>query len=92
MKTIAVKQRPDEEVPTEVLAQEIVALSAGIKKLRAGRLNDRALHLLIQNAAPSIAGRYKTAPLSLKTINAVLEGIEGLEAAYLKKKPEAKKS
>lgn len=82
MKKIAVKQKPEEEVPTEVLADSIVAIAAGFKKLRAGRLTDRALLLLIQDAAPSIAHK----PISQREIKAVLEGIENLERTFLKKK------
>lgn len=79
----------DEENPTpiEVIAEAIVAISQGIKKLRQGPLNDEALIMLIQNAAPNVGGRrYGTStPISKKTIRAVLEGIESLETTYLKK-------
>jgi len=82
MRKLAVKQDPKEEIPTEIMAAEIVAISQGIKKLRAGRLNDRALFLLVQAATPSI----KFKPISLKTVKAVFEGIENLEGTFLKKK------
>jgi hypothetical protein len=82
VKKAVVKQALDNEVPTEVLAESIVAISAGIKKLRSGRLTDRALLLLIQDAAPSL--RHK--PISQREIKAVLEGIDGLERAFIKKK------
>ena len=84
---LVVKQVPESEVPTEVLADSIVAIAAGIKKLRTGRLNDRALYLLIQNAAPNVGGKYRSAPLSIKSIEAVFEGIAALESTYLRKKP-----
>ncbi len=84
---IAVKQVEGKEVTIEVLAQSITDISTGIKKLRSGRLNDRALLLLIQNAAPSLhSGRYSYKPVPIKTIQHVLNGIENLEAEYLKKK------
>lgn len=93
MKQIKVKQ-PDNrssqssqnDVPTEILADSIVAIAEGIRKLRAGRLNERALLLLIQHAAPAPSS-FRTKPVSQKDVRAVLDGIENLEAAYLKKKP-----
>lgn len=84
-KPISVKQKPEAEVPIEVLAESIVAMAAGIRKLRAGRLNDRALFLLIQHAAPSI-GKYGQ-KLGVSDIKAVFAGIDALESEYLKKKP-----
>lgn len=84
MAKLKVMHNPEKEVPTEVLAESIVSMAAGIRKLRAGRLNDNALHLLIQNAAPSVGRGYT--PLSLKQIRAVFAGIDALEATYLKKR------
>lgn len=78
-KQITVIQDKDNLVPTEVLAQEIQNISSGIRKLRQGRLNDRALLLLIQNSVPG--------SISIKTIRDVLDSIESLEQTYLKKKP-----
>lgn len=83
MKKVIVKQHFEKEVPTEVLADAIVAISQGMKKLRGGRLNDNALFLLIQHAAPNIVRGYGQIPL--KTIKAVFEGIASLEATYLRK-------
>lgn len=84
-KTVAV-QDPENIIPVNVLAEEIVAISQGIKKLRAGRLNDEALLLLIQNAAPR-QGHRNTKPIPRKVVLDVLKGIEDLEATYLKTKP-----
>lgn len=78
-KQITVIQDKDNLVPTEVLAQEIQNISSGVRKLRQGRLNDRALLLLIQNSVPC--------SISIKTIRYVLDSIESLEQTYLKKKP-----
>lgn len=89
VKKIKVLQHEEKEkqVPIEVLADSIVQISQGIKKLRSGRLNDRALMLLIQHAAPNVSARSRLyTPLSIKAIKAVFEGIESLEATYLKKK------
>jgi hypothetical protein len=80
---VVVKQPEIDPVPLEIMAQSIVAISEGIKKLRATRLNERALVLLIQHAAPSV-GRFGTDPSSQKQVRAVLAGIEGLEREYLK--------
>lgn len=64
----------------EVLASEIKALSEGVEKLRSGRLNDKALLLLIEQAThPKV---------SKKKIRAVLDALEGLAAEYLKDETE----
>lgn len=87
MTQVNVKQRKNaEEVAVEVIADSIVAIAEGIRRLRNTRLTDRALFLLIQDAAPSIGGKYKTSPVTLKEIKAVFEGIESLERTFLKKK------
>lgn len=80
---VAIKQPepPAEELSTEVIASALVSISDGIKKLRAGSLNDRALVLLIQHAMPQ-AER----PTG-KQIRAVLDAAEGLKNEYLKKQP-----
>lgn len=75
MRAVTVKQT-EEEIPTEVMASAIVSISQGIKKLRSGRLKDRALYLLIQHAAPGT--------ISIKTIKAVIEGLESLQKNYVK--------
>lgn len=89
MKKVIVKQpvAPAEEVPTEILASSIVAIAAGMKKLRSGRLSDRALFLLIQDASPNLGGKFGRSPIPTKTIKAVFDGIESLERSFLKKKP-----
>lgn len=77
MKTL-VLQEADKPVPVEVLAEAIKTIAQGVRRLRQGPLNDRALFLLIQNAAPGT--------LSIKDIKAVFSGIDSLEAEYLRKK------
>lgn len=77
-------QHPDKEVPTEILATSIVDIAKGIRELRAGRLNEKALTLLIQHAAPTknrSGQRY-----SQSEITDILDGIENLERTYLRKK------
>jgi len=77
---ISVKQ-PDEPVALEVLADSIVAIAAGIKKLRSTRLKDSTLFLLVQHAAPKVRdGRA----VGIAEIKAVFAGIESLQQAHLK--------
>lgn len=78
MKPVTILQDKDRQVPVEVLAESIKAIAEGVRKLRAGSLNDRALFLLIQNAAPGA--------LSIKDIKAVFTGIDSLEGEYLRKR------
>lgn len=81
-KSVKITQDKEKPVPVEVIAADIQAISQGIKKLRQGPLNDNALYLLIQHAAPTVGQR----PVSKQQIKAVLAGIEALESEYLKKK------
>jgi hypothetical protein len=87
-KKIVVKQDPEAEVPTEVLADAIVAIAEGVRKLRSGRLQDRTLCMLIADAAPGY-GAYPRKTVSLRDVKAVLDGIEALERTHLKPKPKA---
>jgi hypothetical protein len=68
---------PAEPVPTEIIAQEIEYISAAIAKLRSGKLNDRALFLLIQNACAS--------NVPIKTIREVLDAAQHLSTSYIRK-------
>lgn len=90
---VTLKHNEEAPISTEIIADCVVAIAEGVKKLRAGRLNERALILLIQHASPNVRqGRYSTSPISSKTVRAVLAGMESLEREYLKpKKDEAKK-
>jgi hypothetical protein len=85
-KQIKVIQDEENLVAVEVLANEIVAISQGIKKLRSGRLNDKCLILLIQNASPCVGRRQGYSKIGTTEIKGVLEGIESLESTFLKKK------
>lgn len=86
-KTVNVVQKAGAEVPTELLASSIVAIAQGITKLRNGRLNDKALFLLIQHAAPGV-GSYGPKP-TIGQIKAVFDGIDALERTYVRKKAAA---
>lgn len=84
MKKVIIKQEPEKEVPTEVLAASIVAIAKSLKDLRSTRLNDKALHLLIHHAVPS------SSRPSMREIQNVIYGISVLETTYLKQPPKAK--
>lgn len=84
MAKVAVKQDPEKEVPTEVLADAILAISEGVKKLRAGRLQDRTLCMLIADAAPDY-GKHPKKAVSQRDVKAVLDGIEALVATHIKR-------
>lgn len=79
---VKVVQEDKAPVAVEVIASAIISISQGVKALRASRLNDRALLLLIQHAAPMVGNK----PLSQKEVRAVLDGIESLEATYIRKR------
>jgi hypothetical protein len=82
MKKINVIQNKEgEQVSVDIMAESIKAISDGVKKLRSTRLNDKALYLLIQHAAPTI----NHSKIGMTEIRAVIEGIESLERTYLKK-------
>lgn len=87
MKSITVKQpnETEDEVPTEIIASAIVAISSGIKKLKSGRLNDKALIMLIQHAAPGKKSNRGYKPVTTGEVRAVLEGLESLSSTFLKK-------
>lgn len=68
----------ENEPATEAIADSVIAISAAIKKLRAGRLNDRAIIVLLQGADNS---------LSVRSIKAVFDGLQDLEKNYIRKKP-----
>lgn len=71
MKPVQVKQ---DETPTEVLAASIVAISQAARQMRAGRLNDKALVLLISHYSGE----------SQRTVKLVLDAIENLEREYVR--------
>jgi hypothetical protein len=72
-----VKVVNDAEVPTEILASSIVEIAQGIRKLRSGKLNDRALFLLIQDACKVNIG--------LATIREVFDAIGDLERQFVRR-------
>lgn len=81
MKVKIVQQPGAEPVPAEIIAQSVKDIAEALRKLRDGRLNDRALVLLIQHAAPS-SGPHSVSGRQVRT---VLDAIENLERTYLRK-------
>lgn len=77
---VVVKQDPEALVPTEVIADSIKMIAAGLHVMRSGRLNEKAVRLLIQHACPYDRGKQ----ISATTVKVVLDGIASLEATYLK--------
>lgn len=75
-KTSKVKiiQPENEEIPTEVIAAQIKEISDGIRQMRNGRLNDKAIIYLIQKSSGQTYGAVK----------AVLDGMQNLEREFLK--------
>jgi hypothetical protein len=85
VKTKIVKPvEPEKEIPTEILAESILELSEGIKKVRAGRLNDRALFILLRDATG----------VGINEIESIVDALENLDRRYLKpkEKPRVKMS
>jgi hypothetical protein len=73
-KQVNVVQTEGAEVAADVLATALVAISEGVTKLRAGRLNDRALTVLLHD----ITG------VPRRDIKVVLNGLETLKSAYVR--------
>ncbi len=86
MAGLKVVQKDGEEVAPEIIAGAVVAISDGIKKLRASRLNDDALFLLIAKAAPAYGPRWKKEHVTATQVRVVFAGIEALEKTWLKPK------
>ena len=72
-----IKTETNAGLPVEIIAQEIQDLAEGIKKLRAGKLNDKALVILLHAAIGS-------QNISKQQITKVLDSLENLEKLYLK--------
>lgn len=78
-KPLIVKQIEEAPVATEILAESIVTISRGVKKLLAGPLSTDALVLLIQEAA---GGRGR---ISQEDIRTVMAGMSQLEERFIRK-------
>jgi hypothetical protein len=75
---VKVVQDVTDPIPTEVIATHIRTIAQGIRALRKGpnTLTDRALYLLVKDAAPG--------NLTLKEIAAVFSAIDNLERLYVR--------
>ena len=73
---VKIVQQPEKEVSTEILANSIVAISEGMRAIRRGRLNERALLILIKDATGH--------NVSMKNIKDVISAIENLQKLYVK--------
>lgn len=62
------------------LQAEVEAISKAALEIRQSGISERALHLLIQHAAPKVHGKYKSQPIPLHIIRGVLDGMEALES------------
>lgn len=82
MKKVNVKQQPNEEIAVDVLAKEIVEISESIRRLRSGKLKDKALYLLIQHSTGGVGHGYQKVPIAV--IKAVFDGAENLAKDFLK--------
>lgn len=71
-----VTQPPAALVPAEIIATAIERIAAGMRVLNSTRLTRRAVVALI----------HDTSKISKKTIEIVLNNLEGLEAEWLKPK------
>lgn len=84
MNRIKVLKDEKSEVTVEIIAESIVSISEGIKKLRSGKIKDHGLFLLIQHAAPLSGSKYKKTKVSISDIKAVIQGMESLSKEFLK--------
>lgn len=73
MKKVIVTQKPGAEVPTEIIASSIKNISDGVRKIQGGRLNRKALLILLSHASGC----------SQKDCDAVVNAMGRLENIYL---------
>lgn len=74
---IQVKQDPENEVATEIMAQAIIDISRGVKLLLNGRLKREAVVILIKEKSG----------ISKRNIEIVLNNLVELEELWTKKVP-----
>lgn len=78
-RTLQVKVIQKEDSPAiaaEVTAQAIQEISTAMKKLRAGKLKDKAIALLIRGSVPQW--------ISMGQIKIIMDALENLEKEYCK--------
>lgn len=64
----------------EDLREAVAAIAEGVMVLRTSGINERALTLLIQQAAPQVTGTRTTRRVRIEDIKATLAGMEALQA------------
>lgn len=72
--TVSLDPTKDNGDAPKIIADQIAAISEGITKLREGRLNKKAILLLISHASG----------IGQRDVERVLDALADLEAAYLK--------
>ena len=78
-KEIVVKRNEENPEPTEIIADAIIKISQAFERIKNGRLSQRALILLIQDA---VGASF----VSRGQIKEVLECLPDLKNLYIKKK------
>lgn len=68
------KVENDVDTPFDVLASEIRAISEGVQKMQRGRLEDKAILILVSHASG----------YSQAVVKGVIDGMASLERIYLK--------
>lgn len=75
-KKLPIKQDPEKPIPAEIIAQSIVDIAAGMRKLNETRLTRRAIITLI----------HEHSKIARSQIETVLYNLENLESTWLKKR------
>jgi len=74
---IKVKLNEENPEPVEIIASSIISIADAFEKIQSSPLNRRGLVVLIKDETG----------LSNRDINAVLDSLAGLKAAYIKQPP-----
>ena len=75
-KRLRVVQTPGEEIAPEIIAKSLLDISEGIRRIRRGLLNDKAIIILVQAAMGGI---------TKEQIRGVMDALENLDLMYLRK-------
>ena len=77
LKPVAIVQAPEKPLAHEIIAQGIIDISKSFRAIQDGRLNNRAIALLVHAASSGV---------SMTDVKAVLAGLDRLEAEFIKPK------
>lgn len=75
MRKAEIVQKPNDEIPAEIIAQEIIKISKAMESFNRSKLTRDAIVALIHDKTKILKG----------TINIVLNNLENLENTWLKK-------